>query len=236
MATDTSTKRTPSPHINKVLENATANLKNAEFPGYLGKLFNPIRERLLIPIAIKATDIVPKVVDVIPLPFLDEMGAFAMSVPFGTMKLAYTIIPHKEVDDESNDAITHEFKRRGENGMRKLKPKEPNPITSSLMGIYGFATNTILDLAALPFNGHLSKWTGTVVELFGFLLCSGIGEELVTAYGNPRGIQNLLIIGNAQAKDNGIGCEGRRARVAMDSLPPGMTPETFKLVLKDAAR
>jgi hypothetical protein len=149
------------------------------------------------------------------------------------MKLVYTILPHKEVNDESDDTIHQEVRMQGEKGMRQLKPK---PFFSSLMGVFGFATNTILELAALPFNGHLGEWTDTVVQLFGFLLNSGIGTELVSAYGDPRGIANILIIGNVQAEDNGIGCESRRGMVAMDSLPPGMTPEAFKLVLKDAAR
>lgn len=232
-AVESSTGRNPSPRINKILENAALDLTNAEFPGYLGKVFNPIREGLLIPFANTATDIVPKVAGSIPLPFLDEMGALAMSVPIGVIKLVYTVLPHKEVDDESNDEINEEIRMLGKAGMRMARP---NPLYSSLMGVFGFATNSVLELVALPFSGHLGEWTDTVIKFFGFLIYTGIGEELVHAFGNPRAIESMLIIGNVQANDNFLGCKSRRAMTAMDGLPPGMSQDAFKLVMKDAAR
>eukprot|EP00558_Chaetoceros_sp_UNC1202_P008808 CAMPEP_0197251000 /NCGR_PEP_ID=MMETSP1429-20130617/55328_1 /TAXON_ID=49237 /ORGANISM="Chaetoceros sp., Strain UNC1202" /LENGTH=48 /DNA_ID= /DNA_START= /DNA_END= /DNA_ORIENTATION= len=37
-----------APHITKVLEGATTDLQNAELPGFVGKVFNPVRENILV--------------------------------------------------------------------------------------------------------------------------------------------------------------------------------------------
>jgi hypothetical protein len=82
----------------KVLEEATTDLENAEFPGYLGKLFNPFRDTVLVPVVDKAMDIVPGLARAIPLPFLDESLAFIMGISFGTVRFGYNVFPHPEVE------------------------------------------------------------------------------------------------------------------------------------------
>jgi hypothetical protein len=93
-----------SPTTN-VLEEATTDLENAEFSGYLGKLFNPIRDTVLVPVVGKAMDIVPGLARAIPLPFLDESLAFIMGISFGTVRFGYNIFPHPEFEKEQGDAI-----------------------------------------------------------------------------------------------------------------------------------
>jgi hypothetical protein len=57
----------------------------------------------------------------------------------------------------------------------------------------------------------------------------------LAALANTRALENLLIIGRVQAKHNEIGVNTRRARTAMDSLPPTMENGKFKEVLSDAS-
>ena len=81
----------------KVLKQAKSDLEYAEFPGYPGKLFNTIRERLLIPVTGWAGDAVPAVVHKIPLPFVDAITAFSLTVPFTAAKMSYSLLPQKEL-------------------------------------------------------------------------------------------------------------------------------------------
>jgi hypothetical protein len=211
----------------KVLEGATKDLENAEFPGYLGKLFNPIRDEILVPVTSKATDIVPGVAQAIPLPFLDESLAFGMDVSFGAFKLGYKVFPQSGVEKEQEDAINKELMQLGHEGM---KLTDTNPILSSLKAVFGFAASSIIDLATLPFNGKLREWIDMTIKFFGYLLVTGVGKEMLVAFGNPRGIQNLLIIANVQSKRTS---DIRRSSTVMDvSIPT----DEFKNIMKDSAR
>ena len=209
-----------------VLEDATTDLENAEFPGYLGKLFNPLRDAILVPVASKLKDVVPGVAQAIPLPYLDESLAFVMGISFGAVKLGYKAFPHLEIDTEQEDVVNKELMELGNMGM---KLSDPNPIISSVKGVIGFAVNSIIDLATLPFNGKLREWINMTIEFFGYLLYTGIGKEMVGAFGNPRGIENLLITGNVQAERTDI----RRSSTVMGIIP---TTNDFKNIMKDAAR
>jgi hypothetical protein len=149
-----------------------------------------------------------------------------MGVSFGAAKLGYKVFPHPEVDTEQEDAINEELMELGNEGM---KLSDPNPILSSLKGVIGFAINSIIDLATLPFNGKLREWINMTIQFFGFLLYTGVGHEMVVAFGNPRGIENLLITGNVQAERTYI----RRSSTVMDVIP---NTHDFKNIMKGAAR
>ena len=153
-----------SPRITGVLKEAADDLKYAEFPGYVGKVFNPVRDKVLLPATNKATEIVPIVASFIPLPFVDEVGAFALNVPIKAMHLGYSILPHPEVDKESEQIEAQELKMVGEAAMRKYKP---NPFKSSSMGVVGFAANTALDIATLPFSGKMGDWLEATIMFIG---------------------------------------------------------------------
>ena len=211
-----------------VLENAITDLESAEFPGHLGKLFNPLRDAILVPVASKLKDFVPGVAQAIPLPYLDESLAFLMGVSFGAVKLGYKVFPHLEVDAEQEDAINKELLELGNEGM---KLSDSNSILSSLKGVFGFAVNSVIDLATLPFNGKLREWINMTIEFFGYLLYTGVGKEMVVAFGNPRGIENLLITANVQAERT----EFRRLSTVMMSAGTPTTHD-FKNIMKDAAR
>ena len=69
--------------IEGVLKDATNDLQNADLPNYLSNT--------LVPITTKASEVVA---NTIPLPFLDRVGAFVLSVPLKAVKLGYSLIPH----------------------------------------------------------------------------------------------------------------------------------------------
>ncbi len=77
--------------IEGVLRDATADLQNAELPRFV---FNK-----LVPVTTKASDVVPKVIDVIPVPLVDNVAALALSVPFQAVKFGYSILPHGKKDE-----------------------------------------------------------------------------------------------------------------------------------------
>jgi hypothetical protein len=83
--------------IEGVLKDATNDLQNAELPGIVGNT--------LVPVTTKASDIVA---NVIPSPFVDRVGAFALSVPLKAVKLGYSLIPHDK-DQEQADRRPKEF-------------------------------------------------------------------------------------------------------------------------------
>jgi hypothetical protein len=65
-----------------------------------------------------------------------------------------------------------------------MKLTDPNPVVSSLKGVIGFASNSIIDIATLPFNGKLRQWVEMTIKFFGYLLYTGVGNEIVGAFGN----------------------------------------------------
>jgi hypothetical protein len=223
------TTENPAPEITKILKEAIEDLENTSFSGYLGKLFNPINEGVLIPGATKAPNIVPNVP-----PFIDEVGAFLLCGPVSAMKLGYTALPHKEFDEETNDIENGDMLALGTTGMQRFE--EPKSLLSSLMGIVGFTASTLLDIATLPFKGKFVEWNRLTLKLLAYLIYTGVGIELGRASANPRSFKNLLIIANVQAKHNGIeSVTSRRARAAMKTLPSSMSQATFKKVMQDAA-
>lgn len=179
-----------SPHITGVLEDAAEDLKYAEFTGYVGKVFNPVRDKVLLPATNKATEIVPIVASFIPLPFVDEVGAFALNVPIKAMRLGYSILPHSEVDKESEQIEAQELKMVGEAAMKKYKP---NPFMSSLMGVAGFAANTALDIATLPFSGKLGDWLEATIMFIGMPFTNAVVSITLQNYNSQNSNINLCI-------------------------------------------
>jgi len=82
--------------IEGVLREATTDLQNAELPPFI---FEKI-----VPVTTKASEIVPKVVSFLPLPFVDTIGAMALSVPINAVKAGYSLIPHEHQDQDQNVA------------------------------------------------------------------------------------------------------------------------------------
>lgn len=217
-----------------VLDDAKEDLKNAEFVGFPGKLVNPIFDHVLAPITEKASDIVPAIVDAIPLPFTDEIAALSMTVPFAFMKLGYSILPHaKELDHESETVTAAEFNA----ALNAGKKKRRMPILSQAMGAVGFFNNTILDLATLPFRGDLGQWISETSKLRGYLVFSGVGGELLDAFLSPGSLSAMIILGRIQKERNVVGDEdSRRSRVAMKTLPSNIPDkDAFKSVMTEAA-
>ena len=224
----------------KVLKQAKSDLEYAEFPGYPGKLFNTIRERLLIPVTGWAGDAVPAVVHKIPLPFVDAITAFSLTVPFTAAKMSYSLLPQKGVEEEATEAVHNELFALGaaamaDPEMQEQLELEPN-FLSSLKGVVGFLGNTIKDLALMPFR-QLDDWTKMTFQFVGYLMYSGIGVTLFKAFANNRAIENVTIIGRTQEKYDSVTV--RQNKVAMKEVPPSLMPSPaadFKDIMKDAAR
>ncbi len=220
-----------APHITAVLTDAKEDLENAEFPGFVGKVFNPLRDEVLVPVTSKATEIIPAVAEAVPLPFVDEVGAVAMSVPIGAAKIGYSMIPNKEVEDEADDMIANEFE------MAFHTTRRPKPIASSMMGVIGFTANSIIDVATLPFGNKFGSWMDATKKFLGYLAFSGLGGELADAFGDFNALENLLIIAHAQAERNKVGtAESRRARTAFPSFPPNLDHGKFKEIMAYSTR
>mmetsp|Transcript_22230 Transcript_22230/g.48295 ORF Transcript_22230/g.48295 Transcript_22230/m.48295 type:complete len:601 (+) Transcript_22230:346-2148(+) len=218
-----------SPHITKVLKGIKEDLEDAEFPGLAGKVFNPVRASVLVPMTEKATDIIPAVVSTIPLPYLDEIGAFALSAPLGPLKLGYSLlIPRPQVDEEAKQDMDMNLVNAYK------KNQKPKPILSSLMGVFGFAANSIIDIVTLPFNGKLGEWKDSTVKFIGYIVYSGVGQELFGAFADFNAFENLLIIARVQEETNVNEGNSHRARTAMDTPP--VDDAVFKAILQDSAR
>jgi hypothetical protein len=89
--------------------------------------------------------------------------------------------------------------------------------------------NSIIDLATLPLNGKLREWIDMTIKFFGYLIYTGVGKDMMVAFGNPRGVENLLIIGNVQEERTYI----RRLSTVVDV---NIHTDDFKNIMKDAAR
>lgn len=219
-----------APCITKVLDDAKEDLENAELSGFVGKVFNPIRDEVLVPATTKAGEMLPYAANAIPFPYVDEVGAFAMSVPFAAMKAGYSLIPRKEVDDEANEDAVRGFEEAFKRNER------PKPLASSLMGVVGFACNSIIDILTIPFNGKFGDWLDATKKFLGFMMYSGVGSELLDAFADFNALENMLIIGRVQNERNDLGGESRRARTAMSSLPANIDESMFKDIIADASR
>jgi hypothetical protein len=102
------------------------------------------------------------------------------------------------------------------------------------MGVFGFVANSIIDIATLPINGKFGEWRDSTKKFLGYLVYSGVGEEILGSFADFNAFENLLIIGRTQAESNVIGGNSHRARTAMDALP--VDELFFKAILIDATR
>ena len=84
--------------IEEVLKDATTDLKNAKLPDFVGKI--------LVHVTTKAAKFVPAAASAIPLPFVDRVGAFVLSVPLNAMKLGYsTILPRADLEKDQQNQL-----------------------------------------------------------------------------------------------------------------------------------
>ncbi|GFH49771.1 hypothetical protein CTEN210_06247 [Chaetoceros tenuissimus] len=234
-----------APHISKVLKGAKEDIENAELPGIAGKVYHPVRDEILVPFAEKASHMLPAVAGAIPLPYVDEVGAMALKIPVGATKAAYSLlIP--SVDMESNYAIEKDLSEAYEFKLEEKKKTDkkgngnkssPKPTLASLMGVVGFATNSVIDVLTLPLNGKFGDWYDSSKKFFSYLMYSGVDRELLGAFLDAHAFENLLLIERVQRERNVVGDKNsRRARTAMSSLPPNIDQPMLKSIIKDSCR
>ena len=164
---------------------------------------------------------------------------------FDATRLAHSIFLFK-VDDEIENHVIDEFNRESEelfevdigeslqkaqNERKKKKPNVLNPSWSSLMSVIGFAANSVLDILRLPFSGDMLTWVKTTMKLLGYLVVSGVGEELMEGFFSPGAIPAIQIIAKIQEEAN-EGKTTRRQRTALTSCPKELKgKENFKNII-----
>ena len=232
-ATISAPARENTPRLTKVLKGAREDLEDAELPGIAGKVFSPVRDRVLVPIADRATKILPTVVGTIPIPFLDEIGAWMFGVPFAVLKAGYThLIPH-EFEDEVKQNMDKDLNKVVKIGFEKFGSRV-KPVLSSITGVASFAANTAIDITTIPFNGKLGEWNDSIIKFNGCLMYAGVSKDLLRSFFDINALENLAIIGRVQAKRNEIGGSTRRMRTAMSNSPVQLS--ILKAIMCDAAR
>jgi len=220
--------------LEKVLDQAEEDLKNAELRGLAGKLTNPVFDNILAPATSLAANTLPKVVDVLPIPFLDEASSGALNLGFGAVKFGYSIFPLRAEDDlgkESQDL------HKGELEEQSRFYQKSRPVLSSATTLIGGAINVTIDLLRLPFSGDLREWAEATKQFVGYLAYSGVGSELTDAFLSPGSVSAMKILADVQGEKDNNGKESRRIRTAMDSWPVELQPggeEAWKLIMEDA--
>merc|ERR1719223_160132 len=145
--------------------------------------------------------------------------------------MGYSLVPNKDVDNEANDAVGRSFASAFD------RFRKPRPLTAKLMGVVGFAANTVIDLVTLPFNGKLGDWIDTSIKFLGYMMFSGIGGELLEAFMDFNALENLIIISRVQGENNQVGDDdSRRARTAFPSFPQGVGKSKFKDIMAYSVR
>jgi hypothetical protein len=177
-----------------VLERAGHDLDNAQLPGFVNWAFAPFRE-ILTPIVNTASNVVPTI------PVVDDVTAFFLEGSFNVIRFAYSasLVTQSErfkntVQDEAATNATLSMTKRGK------QETQQSGIISWLFGSFGFGFNALLDFA---FNTgqKLSDRTLPSLQLFGYLMYSGIGSELSEAFLRPGATSDIRIMGNVQAQN-----------------------------------
>ncbi len=221
-----------APKLKKVFEDVEEDLKDAEFTGLIGKVLNPLTDKVVLPVAEKATEFVPAVTSAVPLPFVDDISSAFLGISIGAAKIGYNILPFSVDNDVTSEADSL-FDREMLQNIKK-RAHEPKPLISELMGVIGFASNTAIDLARLPFSGDLGKWMDLSKKFFGYMASSGVGGEVLDAFMSPGALSAIMIIAMIQQERN-ESKSGRRNLTAMSSLPTGIADKSdFKTIIFDA--
>jgi len=223
----------PTPKLKKALEDVEEDLKNSEFTWLPGKVLNPVTDMVVVPVAEKATEILPAIAEAIPLPFVDDVSSAVLGASVGAAKIGYTLFPFSADDDNEREAsglfdgdLAQNFKNR---------PRAPKPFLSTVMSGVGFASNSALDLMRLPFSGDLGKWLDTTKKFWGYMVTSGVGEEVLDGFLSPGAVDAIMIIAKIQDEFNELGTNTRRIRTGLTSLPPGINDKAdFKTIMFDA--
>jgi hypothetical protein len=141
--------------LTKVLGEAETDLRNADldFPWIFGKFFHLICEDFLIPVTVKASEVLSAEAGFIP--FSDEVAAFTLGTSFSMIKFGYSLIHHNNVKEDATKLLDNEIADiKSEMHAFKMKSYTPNPLVASLLGVYGFVSNMTLDILTSPLMGN----------------------------------------------------------------------------------
>lgn len=213
-------------NLRRVLEEATADLANAEYPGLLCLLFDPVRDKVLTPALRLATNAVPVSSNEIPVPFVDKIGSCALGFAFGFIKYGYGFLSPVNLEDRAKDEVETDSLEIREEYLAKRRKQEvlrmgminrilevPNVIKMTTLQITGFVLNALLDIISSP-GEKMSDWVESIKELEGFLVQSGIDKELIHAFARENSYGSMRIISRIETIIDLV--DSRRERVLMD--------------------
>lgn len=219
--------------VELALEEARDDIENASWPGLLGTILAPMRDKVWTPALGLAQEVVPVVTKKIP--FADSLAGSSIRFSSHVIKAAYGILPHsptlrKEAADtlfiDSLDTIND---ARLEGGILRNFPKD---LLSLILTLTGFTLNALLDFLRAP-GLRLREWIKTIEVFVAYLLRVGIVDELQTALVTPRLVENMLIMATVQ-KDLGFSSKSRREEAAFPHDPT--TAEELSAILADSRR
>ena len=219
--------------VQTALNDARQDVENASWPGLLGAVLNPVRDRLVAPAVGIASHVVPTVTSRIP--FADGLTGGAIRLSCRTIKAVYGITPHNPSlqEEASNvlyvDALDTINDARLRRGVLRGWPRD---LLSLLLTAAGFTLNTLLELINAPESSVL-QWIETLEVFVAYLLRVGIVDELEKALLTPRLIENTFIIARVQ-RNLGMDSFARREKAAFPEDP--LTDQQKRVIFLDSKR
>jgi len=232
----TKEERQASLRVSKVLADAQEDLKHADFPWIFGSIFNPVREAILLPTVKYATVAIEVVIPHVPVPFTDEICASFIGATVAVIKFGYCLLPHEDMAEISKAEFTKTLDDNEERLARRRKEIfARNFIDSSLLGLWGFGMNTVIDILSVPFDRKLPGMVECVDKLLAYMIYTGIDKELEKAFLNPRAINNILIVARVQEALDGISSPySRRKRTSLDKCP--LSKQQLTILIQSAVQ
>ena len=197
--------------IGKVLLDAERDLDNSEWPGLIGTVLHPLRDVIWLPsLRFINQHIAPKT-SCIPSS-IDHAAGAVVGVGSGAIKFTYGVLPHVPSLDEFS---VQEIEKTSIQTFHRLPSEDiVSDTVSTLLTVFGFVFNSILDLLTNPAQKYAS-FLNTIKIFVAFLLQTGISNEISNAITTRNLVTNMLLIARIQASLD----DHRRADVVFRTPP-----------------
>ena len=229
-------------HVQAVLETAQKDLNDAEWPGIIGLIANPVRGLVLRPILGVATHVLPTVASHVPL--LDGLSASVLEVTFGAVKMGYTIFPHlpqmnvhaqnELVDGATRAKVAWYQEPKREVTLLQTFLSVPGYIASYSMSAITSGINTTRDLLTFP-EEKFVEWQKTLDLFFGYMAQFGMEEKVMKVWLNPRTELNMVIMARILKSIDGV-FSHRRNHTALKVPPLSDYEYAAHVLFKKASR
>lgn len=221
-----------APHsssLNEVLRDAEQDLDRCEWPGLIGLVLHPIRDRLLLPSVQLAQAIAPTALPKV----VDTAASATVGAACGAVKFAYGVLPHTP---SLREISVSEIRQECMQSLARLPDRfGSRDVVALILSGIGLISNVILDIFTNP-GQKFNAFIDTVKVFLAFLIYFGIDEELAQAFLTRGSIVNIAITARIQADLDGSTCiQNRRQQAAYTDNAP-LNPETALGVLKESER